>query len=203
MEQQVTGVPGNEVFTTQLTPLLFLERAADVFPQRNAVTYGPRRESYRELAASAQRLAGALTMSGIAAGDRVAYLLPNLPEMLVAQFGVPLAHAVLVAINTRLSGVEIGYILQHSGAKILVADSELLGRVVPDLGGCPELAEVVVLDDVGAGALTSATPYAEFLSRGEGALRPWRVDGEERVISINYTSGTTCLLYTSPSPRDS
>ena len=192
MEQQVSAtVPGHEVFTTQLTPLLFLERAADVFPQRHAVTYGARSESYRELASSAQRLAGALTASGIAPSDRVAYLLPNLPEMLVAHFGVPLAHAVLVAINTRLSGGEITYILQHSEAKILVADSELLATAAPDLGECPGLEELVVVDDVGAGEPAGATPYADFLSRGEGALRPWRVDDEGRVISINYTSGTT------------
>jgi fatty-acyl-CoA synthase len=184
-------VPANDVFTTQLTPLLFLERAADVFPERDAVTYGARRESYRELASAAQCLAGALSVSGIAPGDRVAYLLPNLPEMLVAHFGVPLMYSVLVAINTRLSGDEITYILQHSGAKILVADSDLLSTAVPNLDDCPELAEVVVLDDVGAGVPEGATPYADFLSRGEGMLRPWRVDDEERVISINYTSGTT------------
>jgi fatty-acyl-CoA synthase len=192
VEQQVTpAVADNDVFTTQLTPLLFLERSAEVFPERTAIAYGTRRESYRDLAASAQRLAGALTASGIAPGDRVAYLLPNLPEMLVAHFGVPLAHAVLVAINTRLSGAEVTYILQHSGAKILVADTELLATAAPDLQDCPALEELVVVHDVGAGAPAGATPYVAFLSRGEGAWRPWRVDDEERVISINYTSGTT------------
>jgi fatty-acyl-CoA synthase len=192
VEQQVTpAVPDNDVFTTQLTPLLFLERSAEVFPERTAIAYGARRESYRDLAASAQRLAGALAASGITPGDRVAYLLPNLPEMLVAHFGVPLAHAVLVAINTRLSGAEVTYILQHSGAKILVADTELLATAAPDLEDCPALEELVVVDDVGAGVPAGAMPYVAFLSRGEGAWRPWRVDDEERVISINYTSGTT------------
>ena len=111
--------------------------------------------------------------------------------MLVAHFGVPLAHAVLVAINTRLSGAEVTYILQHSGARILVADSELLATAGPDLDDCPALEELVVVDDAGTGVPAGATPYAEFLSRSEDALRPWRVDDEERVISINYTSGTT------------
>jgi acyl-CoA synthetase (AMP-forming)/AMP-acid ligase II len=184
-------VATESVFTTQLTPLLFLERSAEVFPERTAVAYGERRESYRDLADAAQRLAGALTASGIAPGDRVAYLLPNLPELLVAHFGVPLAHAVLVAINTRLSGGEITYILQHSGAKILVADSELLATTAPDLDDCPALEELVVVDDVAAEVPAGATAYAEFLSRSEGAWRPWRVDDEQRVISINYTSGTT------------
>jgi fatty-acyl-CoA synthase len=124
-------------------------------------------------------------------GDRVAYLLPNLPEMLVAHFGVPLAGAVLVAINTRLSGAEITYILQHSGAKVLVADTELLATAAPDLDDCAELREVVAVDDVGAGYPAGSTSYAEFLSRDPEAVTPWRVDDEGRVISINYTSGTT------------
>jgi len=184
-------VPQNDVYTTQLTPLLFLERSADVFPERTAVTYGARRESYRELGAAAQRLAGGLTASGIEPGDRVAYLLPNIPEMLVAHFGVPLAHAVLVAINTRLSGAEITYILQHSGAKLLVADTELLARAAPALEECPALEHLVTVDDVGIDGPAGATTYAELLSKGNGARRSWRVDDEERVISINYTSGTT------------
>jgi acyl-CoA synthetase (AMP-forming)/AMP-acid ligase II len=183
--------PPEQVFVTQLTPLLFLERAAEVFPDRNAVAYGDRRESYAELGSSAQQLAGALAATGIAPGDRVAYLLPNLPEMLVAHFGVPLAHAVLVTINTRLSGPEITYILQHSGSKILVADTELLATPAPDLDACPELERVIALDDTGAGLPAEATPYDEFIAAGVGAERPWRVDDEQRVISINYTSGTT------------
>jgi fatty-acyl-CoA synthase len=181
----------HEVSSTQLTPLLFLERAAEVFPERSAVAYDTRYESYADLGSSAQLLARALAASGIGPGDRVAYLLPNLPELLVAHFGVPLAHAVLVAINTRLSGAEVTYILQHSGARILVADTELLGTVAPELDDCPELERVVAVDDKGGGVPAGATPYVEFLSSGDGAERPWRVDDEERVISINYTSGTT------------
>ncbi len=72
--------------------------------------------------------------SGIGPGDRVAYLMPNLPEMLIAHFAVPLIGAMLVAINTRLSGSEIAYILEHSGASILVVDSELFPVVAPASG---------------------------------------------------------------------
>ena len=77
---------------------------------------------------------GRLQASGIGPGDRVAYLCPNIPEMLIAHFGVPLAKAVLVAINTRLSGAEIVYILSHSGAKALVVDTELLSTAAPRFG---------------------------------------------------------------------
>ena len=181
----------DKVSITQLTPLLFLERSAQVFPDRVATVYGERRETYREMAAHATRLARALQSAGVAPGDRVAYLMPNLPEMLVAHFGVPLAHAVLVAINTRLSGGEIEYILQHSGSKVLVADSELLARVAPHLPNCPELETVVALDDVGAPPGVEAVEYHDFLQQGSEEPLPWRVDDEERVISINYTSGTT------------
>ena len=68
---------------------------------------------------------------GSSAGDRVAYLCPNIPELLIAHFAVPLAGAVLVAINSRLSGEEVRYICDHSGAKLLVVDSELRSSVAP------------------------------------------------------------------------
>jgi len=88
---------------TPLTPLAFLERAAGVFGAKTAVVHGTRRSTYAELAANATRTARALRASGIRPGDRVAYLLPNIPEMLVGHFAVPLAGAVLVAVNTRLA----------------------------------------------------------------------------------------------------
>ena len=93
-----------------LTPLRFLERSAAVFPDKTAVVHGERRLSYREFAAEARRLAHALRAAGIEPGDRVAYLCPNIPELLVAHFAVPLAGAVLVAINTRLSVEEMRYV---------------------------------------------------------------------------------------------
>jgi len=184
-------VPADSVSITPLTPLLHLERSSQVFGQRVATVYGDRRRTYAEVADEAQRLAGALAASGVVPGDRVAYLLPNVPEMLVAHFGVPLAHAVLVAVNTRLAAPEVEYILGHSGAKILVADTQLLAGMGIDPSRCPGLQDVVTVDDLGVAAPFPTTPYGELLGRGDGTPRPWRVDDEERVISINYTSGTT------------
>ena len=92
---------------THLTPLAFLERAAEVFADKTAIAYGDRRTSYSEFGAEATQLAHALRASGVQSGDRVAYMCPNIPEMLVANFGVPLAGAVLVPINTRLSAEEV------------------------------------------------------------------------------------------------
>jgi fatty-acyl-CoA synthase len=182
------------VFRTELTPLSLLGRSADVFPEKTAIVYGERRLSYREFAAAATRLARALQASGIKPGDRVAYLMPNLPELLIAHFGVPLAGAVLVAINTRLSPEEVGYILKHSGARIVVVDAELavpLGSFGHPLPGT--VGEVVTVTDPVAAAPASlpGPGYEEFVARGTDEPLPWTVPDETATISINYTSGTT------------
>jgi fatty-acyl-CoA synthase len=181
----------DKVSITELTPLLFLERSAGVFPDRVAAVHGDRQETYSQLAAHVTRLARAFRASGVAPGDRVAYLLPNLPEMLIAHFAVPLIWGVLVAINTRLSAVEIEYILQHSGARLLVVDTELLPEVADRLHNCPELREVITVNDTGKPPVIDTVDYKDFLQRGSDDPLPWRVDDEERPISINYTSGTT------------
>ncbi len=183
----------DRVSITELTPLLFLERSADVFPDKTAIRYRDRSVSYREMKAAAVRLARALQASGVEPGDRVAYLMPNLPEMLIAHFGVPLAQAVLVAINTRLSGPEIEYILQHSGASILVVDTGLYPTVAGHVRNCADLREVVTLHDPHseADAVEGHVGYDDLIGRGSDDPLPFRVDDEERSISINYTSGTT------------
>ncbi|MBO0847924.1 MAG: AMP-binding protein, partial [Pseudonocardia sp.] len=131
------------VFNTELTPLSYLRRSAEVFGDKTAVVYGELRYGYREFADHVQRTARALRASGVQPGDRVAYLLPNVPEMLVAHFAVPLAGAVLVAINTRLSTEEVRYILDHSGAKLLVVDSVLHRTVAPVAAELKTVTEIV------------------------------------------------------------
>jgi fatty-acyl-CoA synthase len=181
---------------TSLTPLAFLERAADVFSDKTAIAYGDRRVSYSEFGAEATRLARALRASGLKPGDRVAYMCPNIPEMLVANFGVPLAGAVLVPINTRLSAEEVRYICDHSGAKMLVADTEYLTALAPGLDSLPTVVEIVaVTDPLGPtppDAATNATlSYDQLMERGSAEPLPWTIDDETSLISINYTSGTT------------
>jgi len=184
----------SRVDRTLLTPLLLLERSAHALPDHVAIIHGARRYTYREMAAEAERLARALRASGIAPGDRVACLLPNIPELLLAHFGVPLARAVLVAINTRLAPGEIEYILNHSGAKLLVVDTGLMASIAPVRGRLETVEEIVCVDDAGIEPAFEATGYAEFLQRAEliqDEPLPWRIDDEDRIISINYTSGTT------------
>ncbi len=181
----------NRANYTPLSPLSFLERSADVFADKEAVVYGNRRLTYGEFADHVTRMANALREAGIEPGDRVAYLMPNLPEMLAAHFAVPLANAVLVAINTRLSPDEISYILTHSKSRILVADTELLAALENVEGNWASVEKIVALDDVGVEADLAAVPYDEFFERGSSDPLPWRVEDELLPISINYTSGTT------------
>jgi fatty-acyl-CoA synthase len=173
-----------QVNRTELTPVSFLERSAYVFPDKTAVVHGARRYSYRQLQERVNRLASALRGAGMQRHDRVAFLCPNIPAMLEAHSGVPAAGGILVAINTRLSSDEIGYILGHSGSRFLFVDAELEPLVKPlDLAG----VRVVRVDDTGA----PGDPYEDFIAQGApGPVESWLED-ENETISINYTSGTT------------
>ena len=191
----MTSQEAPETWITPLTPLSFLRRSADVYPEKVAIVHGTARHTYADFARDAQRLARGLRASGVEAGDRVACLLPNVPEMLIAHFGVPLGGAVLVAVNTRLSSEEVRYILDHSGATVLVVDSTLRAVVDPVADSLETVREVVTLVDPqgpDAGTSTDGATWEDLLARGDGgADLPWEVTDERSTISINYTSGTT------------
>jgi fatty-acyl-CoA synthase len=183
---------------TALSPLSFLERSARIWPDKTAVIYGTRRLTYSELAAEAQRVARALQASGVEPGDRVAYMMPNLPELLIAHYAVPLAGAVLVAVNTRLTAGEVTYILSHSGAKLMIVDAALLSTAALAAKDVDGVTEMVVAEDTeiaSAGPYLSDDPrlvsYSEFLARGTGEPLSWAVADELAPIAIDYTSGTT------------
>ena len=184
----------SSVSHAQLTPLRFLERSAEVYPEKVAIVHGDRRMTYRDFAGEVTRLARALQASGIEPGDRVAYLCPNIPELLIAHFAVPLAGAVLVAINSRLAGQEVRYICDHSGAKLLVVDSELRSTVVPVEDQLETIREIITVSDPVSGPDLSDAPgprYPDLLERGSDEPLDWTVPDELATISINYTSGTT------------
>lgn len=180
-----------EVYKSYLTPFRFLQRSAAVFRTKPAIVYGDRIWTYPEVEARAHRLASALKAAGIERGDRVAVLLPNIPPMLEAHFGVPLAGAILVAINTRLSSEEIAYILEHSGARALIVDTELAVAVEPVRDRLPGLELVISVEDVPGGVRLLGPDYESFLAGGSPEPLDWPIDDEDQVISINYTSGTT------------
>src|SRR3954447_24232991 len=118
---------------TALTPLGFLTRAAAVYPDKLAVIDGARRFTYREFYERCRRFADALRRRGIGPGDTVAVMAPNVPALLEAHYGVPMTGAVLNALNYRLDPASIGFILNHGGAKLLIADREFGSIVKPAL----------------------------------------------------------------------
>ncbi len=182
--ERTTEVTANRVNRSELSPLGFLRRSAAVYPDRVAVVHGSRRTTYGELASRAGRFAASVRAAGLSVGDRVAILSPNTPAMLEAHFGVPEAGCVLVAINTRLVADEVGYILHHSGARLLLVDDELWPTVEgTDLKGI----EVVRISDTGE----ANDPYEAWLASSPEAALGYELSDENEPISINYTSGTT------------
>jgi fatty-acyl-CoA synthase len=111
-----TGLERNAANYAPLTPIRFLERTADVYPQRTAWIHGEQRCDYTTFRQQCRRLASALARRGVAPGDTVAVMLPNTPPMLEAHYGVPMTGAVLTTINIRLEPATITYILHHGGA---------------------------------------------------------------------------------------
>jgi fatty-acyl-CoA synthase len=154
-----------------LTPLDFLARSAWVYRDRVAVVDGERRFTYAELNERVHRQASALRAIGVQPGDRVAVLAPNSAAALEAHFGVPMAGAVLVMLNTRLQAAELAWILNHCEARVVIADPQL----------APALPQAVhVISD-----------YEGWLATGEFPARGMPEPEEDGFIAINYTSGTT------------
>ena len=171
-------------FRVELSPVNFLRRAADTLAERPAVVHGERRYTYEELERRCNRLASALRDRGIERHDRVAILCPNVPALLEAHYGVPMAGAVLVAMNTRLSADEVAYIMRDSGARTVFVDAEL--EKLLEKADLNDVEKVVVQDSGG-----DDDPYEEFLAGGSDEAPESWLEDENEPISINYTSGTT------------
>jgi 3-(methylthio)propionyl---CoA ligase len=190
-QQHLDRNPANHA---PLTPLSFLERAADVWPERTAVIYGRWRADYAELRRRARRLAAALVGRGVRPGDTVALMLPNTPAMLDAHYGIPMTGAVINALNIRLEAETIAYILDHAEARVLLTDTEFAGVIGEALARCERKPLVIdVLDDqfeVAGGRLGELT-YDELLAEGDPGFEPLFPADEWQAIALGYTSGTT------------
>jgi fatty-acyl-CoA synthase len=160
-----------------LTPLEFLSRSSSAYRDCTAEVDGDRRLNYAEMQHRVNSFGAALQQAGIVPGDRVAVLARNGLLPLEAHFAVPLIGAVLVTLNIRLQCGELSTILNHSGAKILLGDGDLLAPLQAIRGGTPGVERMI-------------TDYESFLSEATGPITP-HAPAEEDVISINYTSGTT------------
>ena len=187
------GLGRREANYVPLTPVDFIARAADVYGERLAVVHGNVRRTWRETYERTRRLASALEQAGIGRGDTVAVLLPNIPPMIEAHFGVPMVGAVLNTLNTRLDTSSILFMLKHGEAKVLIVDTEFADLAQRASLECPDL-RIVSVDDVmpaDPDKFARATDYEAFLQGGDPQFA-WQPPPDEwDAIALNYTSGTT------------
>ena len=178
----------------RLSPVAFLPRAAEIYPERIAVVHGDIRRTYAQFLERALRLASALKKAGVRRGDVVSAMLPNVPAMLEAHYGVPMCGAILNAINTRLDADTVAYILEHGGAKALITDRVFAGVVGPALKKLKRKPFVIDLDDplyAGPGERVGTVEYEDFLKQGRPDFASAPPEAETDPIALNYTSGTT------------
>jgi fatty-acyl-CoA synthase len=189
-----TGLERNAANFQPLTPLSFLARAAEVYPDHTAIIHGARSWTYREFFERAKKLASALARRGIKRGDTVSVVLPNVPAMLEAHYGVAMAGAVLNSVNTRLDATIIAFTFDHGEAKVLITDREYSKTVKTALSLCKAKPLVIDYDDpefTGPGERLGTLDYEQFLSEGDADFA-WLMPRDEwDAIALNYTSGTT------------
>lgn len=174
-----------------LSPVKFLSRSVEVYPEKTAVVYGSDRYSYREFQRRVNRLASALTHIGIGKDDKVAFICPNTPPMLEAHYAIPMIGAALVSINIRLSANEIVYIINHCDAKAVFIDNEFAHLLAAAKNDIPQVKTIVNICDVSDEKPLSELDYEGFLASGSDAPVSLNIDDERQVAAINYTSGTT------------
>jgi len=192
------GLERNSANYTPITPLLFLERSAEIYPNKTAVIHGKLRQTWQQTYERCRRLASALQKRGIGLGDTVAVMLPNTPPMVEAHFGIPMAGAVLNALNTRLDPESIAFMLNHGEAKVVIVDPEFSGvmKKALELAKTESGRDFLVIDveekefDVPGEKIGKLT-YEKFLSEGDPNFA-WQMPADEwQAICLNYTSGTT------------
>jgi len=192
------GLAQNSANFTPLSPLSLLRRAASIYPDKAAVIHQQRGLTWGEVFYRCQRVASALAKRGIGKGDTVAILSANTPEMFEAHFAVPMAGAVLNAINMRLDAATVSFILQHGEAKLLLVDKEFGPLAQSALERMSSPPAIVHIDDPSCdiGHLVGSESYADLISAGEPGeigvdATDYLPDDEWDAIALNYTSGTT------------
>ena len=189
------GLDKNLANHTPMTPLSFLERAAQVYPNHLAIIHGDLRQDWQMTYARCRRLASALVKHGIAKGDTVAVMLPNTPPMVEAHFGIPMSGAVLNALNTRLDPEAIAFMLAHGEAKVIIIDPEFSDTMQKALAIAKrhDILVIDVKDELyqGDGQPIGVIEYEAFLQKGDPNFEWMGPDDEWDAICLNYTSGTT------------
>ncbi|MDB5946488.1 MAG: Long-chain-fatty-acid--CoA ligase [Ramlibacter sp.] len=189
-------LPRNAANHAPLTPLSFLERTAEVYPQRLAVVHGDQRRTWGEVYVRCRQLASALARHGVGKNDTVAVMLPNTPPMVEAHFGIPMAGAVLNALNTRLDPETVGFMLDHGEAKVVIVDPEFAGVMKQAIALRKNKRPLLVIDVedavyTGPVERIGSMTYDAFVATGDPDFA-WQLPADEwDAIALNYTSGTT------------
>ena len=189
-------LPRNDANYAALTPLSFIERTAEVYPERLAIVHGELRQTWAQTYARCRQLASSLRRIGIGKNDTVAVMLPNTPPMVEAHFGIPMAGAVLNTLNTRLDPETIAFMLDHGEAKAVIVDPEfsaIMAKALPLRQSKAPLAVIEVQDDLYGPPAQSlgGTLYEDFVAAGDPHFA-WELPADEwDAIALNYTSGTT------------
>lgn len=192
-DQNLARNPANHA---PLSPLSFIERTAAVYPERLAIVHGDLRQTWSQTYARCRQLASALRQHGIARNDTVAVMLPNTPPMVEAHFGVPMAGAVLNALNTRLDPEAIAFMLDHGEARAVIVDPEFSGVMAKALTLRQSKTPLLLIDveDAVYGPASQrlgSTTYEAFVASGDPQF-DWELPADEwDAIALNYTSGTT------------
>ena len=179
-----------------ISPLSFMERTAEVYPNRLAVVHGELRRSWSQVYTRCRQLASALHKAGVGKGDTVAVMLPNTPPMVEAHFGIPMAGAVLNALNTRLDAETVAFMLDHGEAKVVIVDPEFATVMQKALSLRKATTPLLVIDVEDAVYTGPVQPigsqtYDAFVASGDPAFA-WQLPADEwDAIALNYTSGTT------------
>ena len=195
MNPYETNLDKNDANYVPLTPLSFLERAKDIYPNYEAVVYESRKYTWSEVYKRCIKFASALDKLGIKIGDTVSVLAFNTPEIFEAHYSIPMVGAVINAINTRLDSKTISYILNHSEAKVLIVDRQFHDVVKKALEEVNSKITIIDIDDKDAKLTDSknigSLEYEEFLNSGDENFK-WKMPKDEwQAIALGYTSGTT------------
>jgi fatty-acyl-CoA synthase len=191
----VDGLEQNLANYAPMTPLSLIERTAQVYPHRLAIVHGALRQDWQTTYQRCKQLASALKKHGIGRGDTVAVMLPNTPPMVEAHFGVPMAGAVLNALNTRLDPEAIAFMLQHGEAKAIIIDPEF-SRTMKKALEIAQIKDIFIIDIQdemyqGDGSAIGQIDYEAFLKLGDPQYAWEGPHDEWDAICLNYTSGTT------------
>ena len=191
------GLDKNPSNFIPLSPITFLERAKDVYPDYEALVYGDRKYTWKQVYERSTQFASSLEKQGIGLGDTVSVLAANTPELFEAHYSVPMTGAVINTINIRLDPHTIAYILDHSDAKLFIMDTQFSPTIKKALELVSKKIPIIdIVDDQaqlkeGEGERLGQWTYEEFLQLGDSNYQWKKPKDEWQAISLSYTSGTT------------